>query len=61
MEHCVWLKFGIYNFLYLIVNAFVSVTIICIFIWKAEILSTDHLYIISFCTPDMYSLMMAPS
>jgi len=61
MEHCVCLKFGIYNFLHLIVNAFMCVTIIYTFICKAEILSTNHLYIISFYTPDMYSLMVATS
>jgi len=61
MEHCVCLMFGIYHFLYLIVNAFMCVTNVCTFICKAEILSTNHLYIISFYTPDMYSLMMATS
>ena len=59
MELCVCLMFGMYNFLYLIVNAFRCVTIIYTFICKAEILSTNHLYIIFFYTPDMYSLMMA--
>jgi len=61
MEHCVCLMFGIYNFLYLIVNAFMCVTIIYTFICKAEILSTNHLYIISFYTPDTYNLMMTTS